>query len=408
MRATSVLVIVSILAMATVCMGIAVEAPAVKEVALKKAEMSTSVYAPWTNGPSADPSYFPIGVWAQNSRNAGKYAKLGINLYLSLHGGPTEKQLAELAKHGMKTICKQNAVGLANLDNSTIIGWMHGDEPDNFTKNDAGKWVPKHKPDKIIADYQAIKANDPSRPVLLNLGQGVANDHWKGGWAKEKDYREFVKGCDIVSYDIYPACATRKEVAGKLELCAKGVDRLRTWSGDKKIVWFITEASHIRNPNRMATPEEIRYEVWSSIIRGAKGIIYFCHQWKPKRDFAAPLNNPVTRDAVTAVNKQITELAPVLNSPTVTITDGSASVTSSNAKVPISIMVKRHGGATYVFAAAMRGEATRATVQVEAGLGALATVEVLGENRTLSAVGGKFTDDFKGYDVHIYRITAEK
>jgi glycosyl hydrolase family 42 (putative beta-galactosidase) len=406
MRATSVFVIVSILAMATVCMGIAVEELADKEVALKKAIASKSVYGPWKNGPSADPGYFPIGVWAQRPGNAGKYAKLGINLYLGLHGGPTEKQLAELKKHGMKTICAQNVVGLANLDNPTIVGWMHGDEPDNFTKNDAGKWVPKHKPEKIIADYQAIRKKDPSRPVLLNLGQGVSNDFWKGGWAKEKDYREFVKGCDIVSYDIYPACATRKEVTGKLELCAKGVDRLRDWSGDKKTVWFIVEASHIQNPDRMATPDEIRYEVWSSIIHGAKGIIYFCHQWKPKRDFAAPLNNPVTRDAVTAVNKQIAELAPVLNSPTVSV--NGASATSSNAKVPVDIMVKRHGGATYVFAAAMRGEATQATVTLNGKWPPTAKVEVVGENRTLEAAAGKFTDDFKGYDVHIYRIAAGK
>ena len=65
-----------------------------------------------------------------------------------------------------------------------------------------------------------------TRPVLLNLGQGVANDEWKGGWAKPEHYREFVKGCDVVSFDIYPACSKKPNVAGKLELVPLGVDRL--------------------------------------------------------------------------------------------------------------------------------------------------------------------------------------
>ena len=174
-----------------------------------------------------------------------------------------------------------------------------------------------------------------------------------------------------------------------------------TWSGDKRIVWFIAEASHIQNPDRMATPAEIRFEVLSAIIHGARGIVYFCHQWKPKRDFAAPLNNPATRDAVAAVNKQIAELAAVINSPNVT--KNAATVASGNPAVPVDIMQKSHGGATYIFAAAMRGRSTTATFQLR-GLQGKAAVEVIGEGRTLAATGGKFTDEFKGYDVHLYKI----
>jgi hypothetical protein len=31
----------------------------------------------------------------------------------------------------MKVICQQNAVGLRQREDPTVIGWMHGDEPDN-------------------------------------------------------------------------------------------------------------------------------------------------------------------------------------------------------------------------------------------------------------------------------------
>jgi len=385
---------------AAVVYGVAVvEEPKDEEAAPQGTQKN--VYARWENGPLGDASYFPIGVWAQNPRSAGKYKEIGINLYLSLHGGPTEKQLADLKRHGMKTICAQNEAGLKFKNDPTIIGWMHGDEPDNYKKNEAGKYVRGPQPDKIIADYKRIRKNDPSRPVLLNLGQGVANDEWKGGWAKAADYKELVKGCDIVSYDIYPACSTKPNVAGNLYLVAKGVDRLISWSKGKKIVWFITECTHIQNPNRMATPHEVRSEVWMALVHGANGIVYFCHQWQPKRDFAAPLNNPEMKAALTAINKQITELAPVLNSPTVQ--DG-ATVRSSKKNVPIDIVVKSHGGATYVFAAGMRNGPTKGAFQVK-GLQGKAVVEVLGEGRKIDATGGKFADSFKPWDVHLYRIT---
>jgi hypothetical protein len=37
-------------------------------------------YAQWTNGPSSDPSYFPIAVWLQNPNSAERYKAAGINL----------------------------------------------------------------------------------------------------------------------------------------------------------------------------------------------------------------------------------------------------------------------------------------------------------------------------------------
>ena len=45
--------------------------------------------------------------------------------------------------------------------------------------------------EEIIADYQRIRAEDPTRPVWLNLGQGVANDEWVGRAAEYEDYPEY-------------------------------------------------------------------------------------------------------------------------------------------------------------------------------------------------------------------------
>jgi hypothetical protein len=146
---------------------------------------SESPYQRWQHGPPADPAFFPIGVWLQDPRNAEAYKRAGINLYVALWQGPTDRQLATLKAAGMPVICGQTRIGLAHRDDPTIIGWMHGDEPDNAQeirdeKTGRRRYGPPVAPAKIVAGYERLRAADPTRPVMLNLGQGVANDEWKG------------------------------------------------------------------------------------------------------------------------------------------------------------------------------------------------------------------------------------
>ena len=120
----------------------------------------------------------------------------------------------------MPVICDQNDYALKHLDEKTIVGWMHGDEPDNAQSLPGGKgYGPPILPEKIIQDYGKIRSNDPSRPVMLNLGQGVAWDGWYGRGTRSnhpEDYAEYVRGGDIISFDIYPAVHDKPAVAGKL------------------------------------------------------------------------------------------------------------------------------------------------------------------------------------------------
>src|SRR5579862_4362510 len=167
----------------------------------------------WSHGPPFGPSYFPIAVWLQDPSQALRYKAAGFNLYVGLWQGPTENQLSALKSAGMPVVCEQNAVGLAHKDDpdGPIVGWMHGDEPDNAQpvrdpatgKEGYGPCVP---PPKIVTEYEQLRAADPTRPIILNLGQGVANDGWvgRGNGAKLSDYETYVKGADIVSFDVYP------------------------------------------------------------------------------------------------------------------------------------------------------------------------------------------------------------
>ena len=358
----------------------------------------------FTNAPWSDPAFFPLGVWLQDPANAARYRQAGFNTFVGLWQGPRENQLAALRLAGLYVVCEQNEVARRHLADANIIAWMQDDEPDDAQSGLArlGFGSPV-APEEVAAHYRQLKAADPSRPVLLNLGQGVAWDGWYGRGRRNhhpEDYLEYLKGCDIASFDIYPAVHTTRQVAGKLWYVADGVDRLMRWSGTNKVVWNFLECTRIDNPKHKPTPGQVRAEAWMSIIHGSRGLIFFVHQFKPEFREAALLDGPEMLAAVTALNREITSLASVINSPPLT---DMATVKSQNPAVPIAFMVRRHDGATYLFAVAMRAGETTVTFKLN-GLEGIKPVEVIGENRNLSATNGVFTDRFQSWDVHLYRV----
>lgn len=367
--------------------------------------LATSPYYNWPKGPSPDATFFPIAVWLQNPANAEKYRAAGFNTYVGLWQGPTEEQLSALSRAGMRLICEQKETALRHLGDPTIIGWMHGDEPDNAQElpNHAG-YGPPVSPEKIVESFRRLRDADPSRPVMLNLGQGVAWDEWYGRGSRSnhpEDYPKYIEGCDIVSFDIYPAVHDKPQIAGHLEYVAKGVDRLVHWTERKpQLVWNCLECTHISNPDRKPTPHEVRAEAWMSLIHGSRGLIYFVHEFKPKFREAALLADAEMLAAVTKLNQEIGSLAPVLNEPSV----AEAMRGRVSAKTgAVDVMTKRHNNGTYVFAVEMEGKQASADFKLSSGKPAQ-TIEVIGEDRSIALREGGFTDTFKPWDVHLYRL----
>ncbi len=353
--------------------------------------------------PTAD-DYFPIAVWLQEPRDAEKYKAIGVNLYIGLWEGPTEEQLKVLEKAGMPVICDQSPASLKFIDRKIIVGWMHGDEPDNAQEIPGGKgYGPPITPEKIETEYKQMKKADPSRPVILNLGQGVAWDGWIGRGVRTnhpEDYAEYIKGADLVSFDIYPVTAAAKDtdVAGKLWTVPFGVERLVKWTGNEKPVWNCIETTHIGNPDVKPTVAQVKSEIWMSIIAGSRGLIYFCHEFKPTENDHALLSDKQMAEGVKEINAQIKSLAKVINAEPAKV---SAKIEPADAKIPISSMTRRHDGATYVFSVAMRPGDTEATFTLPKSGN---TVEVIGEDRKITAKGGVWKDEFKDYGVHLYKI----
>jgi hypothetical protein len=358
-------------------------------------------YRRWVNGPSTDSSYFPIAVWLQDPALAKQYKKAGFNTYVGLWKGPTEAQLNLLREAGMKVICEQNEVGRQHLNDPVIIGWMHGDEPDNAQPLKKGKgYGPPVPPSQITHLYHEMKTVDPTRPVLLNLGQGVAWDKWFGRGTRTghpEDYPQYMKGGDIISFDIYPAAHPNPQIAGKLWYVAKGVKRLVKWGEGKKVIWNCLECTHIGNADKKATPQQVKAEAWMSIINGSQGLIYFVHQFKPEFNAAALLDDPIMLTAVTLLNRQITKLAPVLNSLT-----PSKEVQVQSA-IPVATLLKKYRDTIYLFTAGMRDSTTTSSFILPGFKGQTKAI-VVDENRSIIMNNGVFKDVFKPWGVHIYRI----
>jgi len=138
--------------------------------------------------------------------------------------------------------------------------------------------------------------------------------------------------------------------------------------------------------------------VWSSIIHGARGIIYFNHSFGGPCETQHALREScyaAVRAVVTTVDSQITALAPVLNAPFADgVVKGSSGVDTST---------RWYNGHFYVLAGSNTASSQTASFSLPCVGGA--SVTVLNENRTLPVSGGTFSDKFAdGNAVHLYRV----
>lgn len=356
----------------------------------------------WINGLPDDPGYFPIAVWLQDPSDAAAYKQGGINLYMGLWQGPTEDQLSTLRAAGMPVMCSQNGTGLNHLEDSIIVGWTQQDEPDNAQSDGSGGYDPCIAPEIIVGLYDELRENDPTRPVYLNLGQGVSYTDWVGRGTCTGDtlsYPDYIEGCDIISYDIYPVTSKYDLIRNNLWYVPKGIDNLRRWSGGDKPVWCWIETTHINSANK-PTPSQVKAEVWMALVHGANGFGYFCHEWVPEFNANALLDDPLMFPAVSKINARIHQLAAVLNSPDI---NGLVSVESDNTGVPVDLMVKHFQDTLYVFAVSMRDGTTTAAFTVNGIRDG--EVTVIGEDRKLTVSEGIFEDLYEDYGVHLYKMS---
>jgi hypothetical protein len=273
-----------------------------------------------------------------------------------------------------------------------------------------------------MSEYKLMVDKDPTRPVMIGLGQGAAVNSWYGRGNrtnKPRDYRKYSKWADMVSFDCYPMNENRlfeaggidykirfnTEIANSIWYIANGIDNLREATDYSKPVWVWLECTNMHSLAQFDLQAyHIKAEAWMALIHGANGIGYFCHDLQPNLVQGGVLQAKYSSylQAISDNNALITANAPILNTQTVS---NAATVSTDSVGKPVDIMVKRVGSFTYIYAVSMRPGTPKATFALRDFVGT-SSVEVLGENRTITAKEGVFQDTFTDYGVHIYKVAT--
>jgi len=359
----------------------------------------------FTNAPPTDGSFFPIAVWFEAVNSAAEAQTdraAGLNTYVML---TANSDLGAVRSAGLHAIV---AGGTSNPGSETM-GWLLSDEIDMT----AGPVQGAQQQQQILASLPA-----DARLRYANYGKGVLF------WETDAEAARFVNTYqDLTSADGYwytdlnicsqyeggalLAQKTRALTSSECHRAANygaAVERMRSLVSPKgsKPIWAFVELGHPASESGWPTitPAQARAAVWSSIIHGARGVIYFNHSFGGACPSQHILRDPCyssMRQTITAVNAQIAQLAPVLNSPSLVDLVGTSG--------KVDVLVKSRGGRLFVIAGSTATAAQ--TVSFNAACVGNQTVTVEGEGRTLNAVGGVFSDQFSAETaVHIYSMDS--
>jgi hypothetical protein len=401
---------------------------------------------PWTN-----PAFFPIGVWnesvvKQSDVDLDKAA--GLNTYVGL----VNTSIPSLIKSaGMWAVSEAPLAG----QGSENVGWLIDDEVDMIYGPGYDKWngtngwgncvstpgANGHCGYSVLATKRGVLPQD-GRPFYANFGKGIvfwqdttkcapntpgpcqppanseAGQFLNGGftdWFSDDNY--WYTDNDLCSGSqggqLMPGKGPLDESGGHAltpEQCHRAsnygltIDKVRELDaadGRLQPVWAFVEVGHPFTDDRGSaiTGPQIQGAVMSSLIHGARGLIYFNHSFggpcQSQHDLRDACGAAV-RPAVTAINQQITALAPVLNTQSYQWTFNP----------DLDTMLKRGpDGSFYIFAMQKTGNSGDYTFTLPAGI-TPSKATVLDEDRAVTISGGKFTDSFAAENsYHIYKIS---
>jgi hypothetical protein len=363
-------------------------------------------------------TFFPIMSWAQDPKNFKMLRGLGINTFCGNQSKVSAKAQCEAAQAaGGYAVAGFKTDGDGGIGSPRLLAWLHGDEPDNPRKQDDGTYAPKRTVDEVVAQFKRIKAADTSRPVFVTFTtQYMKQKVGKYDRATQKRlYPAYVEACDVAGFDEYPIYGSGH--ASRLNWPAYATTQLREIAGPERPIYAWIETAkgskwmtYSKQPDVL--PRHTRFEVWGVIINGATAIGYFTHVWRPEFKEFAP--DAAMQAELARINSQITRLAPAILAPKAKAAIGMKMSDS----MECHFKATERGGEVTLFAQnrdlgpgaasakqfqPIKPRGGKATFTV-AGLKAGTTIEVLDENRSITAADGSFVDEFGPLAEHIYRL----
>jgi hypothetical protein len=407
-----------------------------------------------------------LGAWEEQPQSLAdvrRDAAMGENIYWNLSGGSVDYNIIREGGMHISAPSEDSNTG------SETVSWNGDDEPDmNLGPGNGRLRVVASAPNRCVGgpcgytDVRWFYANDltnVSGKATLSYtpdGRVVHTGYGKGVlfWEPARQAARFLQYSDILSADSYWLTDNDLQTAAQggcgLEptnpsICRGGggtgldytqshlpanyafnvtrLDSLQALNGRSKPVVVDVETgcpfTGGDDAGACATPAQTIAAAWHALIAGARGIIWFQHNFSgPCVDFRTFLDGSnrasgmydcqqtpgVTLhdlvEDISGFDHEVEALNDVLLSPT--------AENYVHTRADVSVMAKAYAGSCYVFASS--GEPATPPVPDQTSVLAVAggytgPVRVLDEHRTLHARGGRFTDRFSNANsVHIYEI----
>ncbi len=330
---------------------------------------------------------FPISTGHQPIDSFTKWKARGINtVWNHPAGSDLDAWVAAANGAGLYQIRKPRSNASQDIGEKLLLAWAQRDEPDNPSKG--------LTPQDQIDQYNAWKAIDPNRKVIINF-IGFLNQ------VPQATYVQWMTAGDFISGDFYPVNNQTKTVTiNRGGLFSNGwmIDTLQSWSGNKPTFAHL-ETGIIGAQSWQTigpTPDQLRAEIWDTIIHGARGISYFpLHPLSPGFSFD---NTPA--NVVAELTKQsaiITQHAQILQNE---IDPASIGATTST---QLEVSWRNTPTGKYFFVLNKTNQNLTGQVITLTGVNA-SVATVVNENRAVTITSSKFTDSFGPYTLHIYKV----
>lgn len=311
--------------------------------------------------------FFPIGTYRARAEDYAMLKDIGYNFVMTSSSNLDKVQAAGLkacvyVSHDLTafhdTVTKYK-------DHPAVLSWMLYDEPALNRVDILDAW-------KL---YDTAYKLDPYHPSYVVLCTNTA-------------YETYGRYGDVLCIDVYSI------PNGDLGLVGGNIARAYEESSTNQPVWYCGQL--FAWPGlRLPTQQEHRYNTYSALLEGAKGVLWFpgytSDDYLPKDD---PELWDFHKDHLTEINK----LAPLF------MAEGKGKyITSLKENPEIQGVLKTSSiGAFMIVINHSLTETFNPEFQVD--LKEIYNVSVYGEDRTITVNDGSFKDQFKPLDVHIYKV----
>jgi len=313
-------------------------------------------------------SFFPIGTYGAPVEDYKKLKNAGYNFVVTGVENLDKVHNAGLlaAVHVSGKTPKDYSDFISKYkDHPAILCWMLYDEP-GYNKADL-----QYIYDIYNAAYQADQTH-PSYLVITN----------------NKVYKTFGPLCDVLAIDTYPvADGTIEDVGKNIALAYKQLGgEVPIWNCGQMFSW-----PNQRRPN----PQEHRYMTYSSIINGAKGMLWYTFKGYGQN---LPVDDPELWDAQKTLLSELNELAPLFLE-----TGLGDEIQEITKNASIQAIVKKSKIGTFLIASnSSKTETIQAGFKIKNRSGV--KISVYNENRKVIVNDKIFIDEFKPLDIHIYQL----